>query len=154
MAVSPETKQQLASNGVAVTAVTGGPQKRRYYTPVGEEVWGIPAIRKWVKKELETGKVLATGERDANLDRGWLTEPPTELKLACAGCSRWHDTVEEIERCIALRAEKDKEWERKARVQWDQEHGSDDETSERLDALETGLTRIEGLLEQLVAQER
>lgn len=37
--------------------------------------------------------------RDANLDKGWLLQPPTEKKLYCPHCDYWHDTKVEVTKC-------------------------------------------------------
>ena len=93
------TKQEAARTGAAVSGVWGGPQKQRYYTPTGEEVYSIPSWREFTRKGPD-GKILEQGTRDANLDKGWSLSLPTELKVACPGCSKWHDTQEEVDACI------------------------------------------------------
>ena len=142
MAVN-STKQEAARTGAAVSGVWGGPQKQRYYTPTGEEVYSIPSWREFVRKNSD-GKILEQGTRDANLDKGWSLSLPTELKVACPGCSKWHDTQEEVDACVDKRAAVAAQWERKALEQ--QPESADVEG--RLGKLEEGLSDIKALLQQ------
>ena len=144
MAVN-STKQEAARTGAAVSGVWGGPQKQRYYTPTGEEVYSIPSWREFVRKNSD-GKILEQGTRDANLDKGWSLSLPTELKVACPGCSKWHDTAKEVDACVDKKAEVTAQWERKALEQ--QPQSQDADTEGRLDKLEEGLSDIKTLLQQ------
>ena len=144
MAVN-STKQEAARTGAAVSGVWGGPQKQRYYTPTGEEVYSIPSWREFVRKNSD-GKILEQGTRDANLDKGWSLSLPTELKVACPGCSKWHDTAKEVDACVDKKAEVAAQWERKALEQ--QPQGQDAEVEDRLGKLEEGLSDIKTLLQQ------
>jgi len=144
MAVN-STKQEAARTGAAVSGVWGGPQKQRYYTPTGEEVYSIPSWREFVRKNSD-GKILEQGTRDANLDKGWSLSLPTELKVACPGCSKWHDTAKEVDACVDKKAEVTAQWERKALEQ--QPQSQDADTEGRLDKLEEGLSDIKALLQQ------
>lgn len=54
-------------------------------------------MRAWGGKDKD-GNPL-NGTRDANLDKGWLLTKPTDLKLRCKYCDKWHDTQEEVEGC-------------------------------------------------------
>ena len=142
MAVN-STKQEAARTGAAVSGVWGGPQKQRYYTPTGEEVYALPSWREFVRKNSD-GKILEQGTRDANLDKGWSLLLPTELKVACPGCSKWHDTAKEVDACVDKKAEVAAQWERKALEQ--QPESADVEG--RLGKLEEGLSDIKALLQQ------
>ena len=144
MAVN-STKQEAARTGAAVSGVWGGPQKQRYYTPTGEEVLAIPSWREFVRKGPD-GKILEQGTRDANLDKGWSLSLPTELKVACPGCSKWHDTAKEVDACVDKKAEVAAQWERKALEQQPQSQDADME--DRLGKLEEGLSDIKALLQQ------
>ena len=139
------TKQEAARTGAAVSGVWGGPQKQRYYTPTGEEVLAIPSWREFVRKGPD-GKILEQGTRDANLDKGWSLSLPTELKVTCPGCSKWHDTEEEVDACVDKKAAAAAQWERKALEQ--QPQSQDTEMEERLGKLEEGLSDIKTLLQQ------
>jgi len=139
------TKQEAARTGAAVSGVWGGPQKQRYYTPTGEEVYSIPSWREFTRKGPD-GKILEQGTRDANLDKGWSLSLPTELKVACPGCSKWHDTQEEVDACVDKKAEAAAQWERKALEQQPQSQDADME--DRLGKLEEGLSDIKALLQQ------
>ena len=139
------TKREAARTGAAVSGVWGGPQKQRYYTPTGEEVYSIPSWREFTRKGPD-GKILEQGTRDANLDKGWLLSLPTELKVACPGCSKWHDTQQEVDACVDKKAEAAAQWERKAIEQ--QPQAQDADMEERLGKLEEGLSDIKALLQQ------
>ncbi len=145
---SNSIKQEAARTGAAVGSTWGGPQKQRYYTPTGEEVLAIPSWREYVRKGTD-GRIVEQGTRDANLDKGWLLAPPTELKVACSGCTKWHDTQEEVNVCIEKKAVVAAEWERRALEQQPQSQstGSAD-VEERLGKLEEGLGDIKTLLQQ------
>jgi len=60
-------------------------------------------MREYAVRDKE-GKVIRSGIRDANLDKGWLLSPPQALKVFCRWCDRWHDQAEDIAAC---RQEKD-----------------------------------------------
>ena len=144
MAVN-STKQKAARTGAAVSPVWGGPQKQRYYTPTGEEVYSIPSWREFIRKGPD-GRILEQGTRDANLDKGWLLSMPTELKVVCPGCSKWHDTQGDVDACVDKRAKVAAQWERKALEK--QPKGQDAEVEDRLGKLEEGLSDIKALLQQ------
>jgi len=137
------TKREAARTGAAVSGLWGGPQKQRYYTPTGEEVYSIPSWREFTRKGPD-GRILEQGTRDANLDKGWSLSRPTELKVACPGCSKWHDTAKEVDACVDKKAEVAAQWERKALEQ--QPESADVEG--RLGKLEEGLSDIKALLQQ------
>jgi len=147
--VTQEVQQQLASNGAALGVVWGGPQKTLYYTPSGREVWSVPSMRDWVRKN-QGGKVVAQGTRDANLDKGWTLSPPADPKVDCPGCSQWHDTDEDMAECVESKRVQAALWEIKARKMMGQGGEVDSDTPARLDKLEDGLDEIKSLLAQLV----
>ena len=144
MAVN-STKQEAARTGAAVSGVWGGPQKQRYCTPTGEEVYSIPSWREFTRKGPD-GRIVEQGTRDANLDKGWSLSRPTELKVACPGCTKWHDTEEEVGACVEKKAVSAAQWERKALEQ--QPQGQDADIEDRLGKLEEGLSDIKTLLQQ------
>ena len=143
--MTTQGSRQLESQGVAGIKISGGPPKQRYFTPSGEEVFAIPSHREYQVKDTATGKVLRKGQRDANLDKGWTLTMPTELKIHCPGCKKYHDTQEEIAECLRLRAINAAKWE--ARASNDSSAPSMD-TEERLGKLEEGLSDIKTLLQQ------
>lgn len=150
MQVSQDTKRELVSRGAALGATWGGPQQQRYYTPSGDVVYAIPAIRDWVEKD-DAGKVLRTGERDANLDKGWTLYMPPVLKLHCQGCDRWHDTEEEVATCLLVRHQKALAGETLAkRMMGEQESGSSEPA---MVALEAKVDRLADLVAQLLEAE-
>ena len=75
----------------------GGLPRQTYYTPDGRVIKAFPDSREFVRRR--NGEVLEQGTRDANLDRGWLLSPPSELKPFCKNCGRWHDTPKEVDIC-------------------------------------------------------
>ncbi len=77
----------------------GGIPRTTYYTPDGRKIEAIPSIREFVVKDSE-GKIIKTGTRDANLDKGWLLTPPTRKRKYCPGCDRWHDNQRQIDACV------------------------------------------------------
>lgn len=93
--------------GYGVSGDIGGLPRQTYYTPDGRTVKAIPSLREYVKKD--NGKVVETGQRDANYDKGWLPIMPTVLKPHCSHCGEWHDNQEEIDAC-AIRIKKQIEW--------------------------------------------
>ena len=144
MAVN-STRQEAARTGAAVSPTWGGPQKQRYYTPTGEEVYSIPSWREFVRKDSD-GRILEQGTRDANLDKGWSLSLPTELKVACSGCGKWHDTEEEVNACIETRSAQ------VARRQKEDDNARAEKNNAdvegRIDKLEEGLSDIKELLQQ------
>lgn len=98
--LSPQVKAIIQSGSFGLNGdVSGGAPRKTYYTPDGRIIHAIPSIREYVKKDAQ-GKVIATGTRDANLDKGWLLEPPKRKKKYCPGCDAWHDTQKQIDTCV------------------------------------------------------
>lgn len=97
----------IESSGYGISGEIGGLPRQTYYTPDGRTIRAIPSLREYVKKD--NGKVVETGTRDANYDKGWLPTMPTELKPHCPHCGEWHDNEEEIDAC-AIRIKKQTEW--------------------------------------------
>jgi hypothetical protein len=81
----------------------GGQPVKTYWTPDGRVIRCIPDIHAWASYKVVNGKRMVdkSGERDANLDKGWLVQMPdaANLKPYCPHCDRWHGTTEEIEEC-------------------------------------------------------
>ncbi len=96
--LTEQQKQALENTGYGLGGDIGGLERRTYYTPDGRRIRAIPGWRQFVRKDA-AGKVIDSGTRDANLGKGWLLEPPKELKLYCRHCDRWHDTEAAIEAC-------------------------------------------------------
>ena len=117
-----------------ITGDIGGQPKQRYWTPDGREIWSMPDIHE-----------NALGFRDANLDRGWLTTKPTELKLYCPHCDRWHDTIKEVNQCGAKRKVLYAKHARLARKEL-----KVTEPDERINKLESDMAEIKGLLKRLL----
>ncbi len=92
-----------------------GVKEKRYWTPDGREIFGVPALREYVVRNKE-GKVIRGGIRDANLDKGWLEMPPSVLQIPCSGCDRWHDTQKEVDSCITLKNKTIQRFEKEARA--------------------------------------
>jgi len=99
--MSKEEKRHLVeTQGFVQGDVWGGPRKKRYYTPDGRVVYKPPSEREFQRLD-KNGKVVEQGIRDANYDEGLLDTMPTELKLYCRWCDKWHDTEQQIEDCKA-----------------------------------------------------
>ena len=110
----------IEASGYGVSGDIGGLPRQTYYTPDGRTIKAIPCLREYAKKE--NGKVIESGQRDANYDKGWLPVMPTELKPHCPHCGEWHDNQEEIDAC-ADRMKKRIEWgDRLARKYKKEEH--------------------------------
>lgn len=111
----------------------GGVLKKTYYTPDGREIKTPPAMRGYVNKT--TGE---EGVRDANFDKGWLENPPENPKPHCKGCGKWHDTLEEVEKCMFMRQSDNEKW-AKEKLEED-----------RIDKLENDLADIKSMLSKIL----
>ena len=135
----------IEASGYGVSGNIGGLPRQTYYTPDGRTVKAIPSLREYVKKE--NGKVIETGTRDANYDKGWLPIMPTELKPHCAYCGEWHDNQEGIDAC-ASEAKRQKEWgDRLARKYKKEEHDDMASLKSEIDELKEmvkKLTEVKG----------
>lgn len=140
--------EAIEAAGYGITGDIGGIRKKVYYTPDGRKILAVPCIRTWVRKD-EKGKVVDTGERDANYDKGWLERPPENPKLYCRGCDRWHDTQEEIDACIASKDRLIKSMERKTRKEVTNES---EEKDKEIHALNERINRLEKIIENLGAK--
>ena len=139
-------KQEAAWAGVAGIKISGGPPKQRYFTPSGEEVFAFTSNVGFDIRDTVTGKIIRQGKRDRNLsDKGWTLTMPTELKIHCPGCKKYHDTQEEIAECLRLRAINASMWQARVAAE---ASGPSTDTEGRLDKLEEGLSDIKTLLQQ------
>lgn len=106
------TKQSIKRAGFGISGDVGGLPRKTYYTPDGRIIRAIPSMREYRRKN---GGDWEEGTRDANYDKGWLSEMPEKLKPYCSGCDNWHNTEEEIKGCIRVKEAKAKKWEAFAR---------------------------------------
>ena len=97
--IAPERMRVIEASGYGISGDIGGLQRTTYYTPAGRIIKTFPSMRERTIKNSE-GQVTFHGMVDANLDRGWLLHPPQVLKPYCRGCDGWHDTQEEVDKCI------------------------------------------------------
>ncbi|KKN49971.1 hypothetical protein LCGC14_0637720 [marine sediment metagenome] len=141
--LSPSAREQIAESGPRLVGEIGGQPKTRYFTPDGREIFSAPSWHEYTRKDAN-GKVLDSGVRDANLDKGWLMQKPERLKLYCPHCDRWHDNENEVAECqrkrdslMAVSA---------ARMKKEQPSDSND----RLDKMEIEMGEIKALLLKLV----
>lgn len=96
-----QQKRMIAAQGYGPSGKVWDKGKRvKYWTPDGREIIALPSVRGFIRKDKD-GKVIETGTRDANLDKGWLLAPPTDPKVRCTHCDKWHDTQEEVDGCGA-----------------------------------------------------
>jgi hypothetical protein len=137
---TPEARAAIKSESFGMNGIGGGPQKKTYYTPDGRIIETFPMIRDYVKKNAE-GKVIAQGQRDANLDKGWLTEMPKVKALFCQSCTRWHDTKAQVAECKRKQEAFEKIALNKAKKEESQKAKSQDE---RIAALEAQIARLTG----------
>jgi hypothetical protein len=147
MPITNANRRQLDSQGTALTGVWGGPQKQRYYTPSGDEIYAIPAIREWVQKD-DRGAVVSQGTRDSNLDKGWLLAPPTVLQLHCRGCDKWHDAQAEVDKCIEEKERVARQWETRARKQY--RSGARNDPADEVVALASQVEELKAMVSQLL----
>lgn len=125
------------TNPLIVGDSIGGQPKTRYWTPDGRELLRAPCMRGTTKGEV----------RDANLDFGWLTEKPTELKLYCAHCDKWHDTSKEIVAC----GEKKKATEAKfLRLAQKMSKNEVSEKSKEIDSLRSEIEELKNMVSKLI----
>lgn len=142
--VSPERMRVIESVGFGITGDIGGLKRTIYWTPDGRMMKAISQIREFVKRDTK-GNVVDSGTRDANLDKGWLLQKPSVLKLYCPNCDTWHDTAAEIKACgIRLKKFEQRELD-KAQLE-EKQHTSD---------LEQKVAQLEAMVKKLMeAQNR
>jgi len=143
--LSSAQRAELDSQGATISGDIGGVKKQRYYTPDGREVLAVPSMKNWVRREGK--KVLDSGIRDANLDNGWLLQPPTKLKLHCDYCDRWHDTQKEIDACGAKKKVFDDKWAEKVKKL---RHKDDGDLRDEVSELKSDMSDIKSMLSQLL----
>lgn len=148
--ISPDIKKELDEQGFAKSGDIGGQPKTHYWTPDGRSLWVAPSWHEFAKRD-STGKILESGVRDANLDKGWLMQKPTILKLYCGGCDCWHDTEKEVNECEAKRNDRFKVWgdEHVAYRRNGKNIGVDEETN-RLTQVEKDVGEIKDMLTKLL----
>jgi len=142
MTVTAKEKKDIKRQGFAYT---GGIPRQLYWTPDGREIQAIPSMREYNRKD-EEGNVIGTGTRDANLDKGWLLSPPKDPKFYCAGCDKWHDTEEEVVKCIAEREEKTNKWNEWARKE---KEGESMAQGKEIEELHTEVYELKGMIHEL-----
>ena len=96
--ITPGLKETIQREGYAKSGDIGGQPKTTYWTPDGRILKVAPSWHEYVQKD-DKGKVIASGIRDANLDKGWLLQKPTNLQIYCPHCDQWHKTQKEIAEC-------------------------------------------------------
>ena len=151
--VAPEVRRQLESNGAAISGDIGGLKKKRYWTPDGREIMAVPAMRDFMRKK--DGKVIESGTRDANYDKGWLDHQPneTEIKLRCIYCDKWHDTEEEIKACAKKKKKFDEKYMKLAKKDAEKDNSDYEERLAKLEEkVEGSLSRIEEMLAKVLKE--
>lgn len=125
----------MTSDEPRITGSIGGQPKSTYWTPDGRVIRAMPDIHEYLYKG-------ENGLRDANLDKGWLLQKPSELKLYCPHCDYWHDTEGEIKGCKLKHTALIAKHTKKAK----KELGGLD----RIDKLEKDMGEIKDLLKKLL----
>ena len=120
--VSPEVAQQIQEQGFAITGETGGQPKQTYWTPDGRKIRAAPSMREYIRRD-SRGNMVEQGIRDANFDKGWLPQPPTEMKEFCPHCDKWHDTELEVTKCGDKKKTFDAKFIRKAKQELKSDNG-------------------------------
>ena len=133
-------REQIESQGYGKSGDIGGQPKQRYWTPDGREIFSMPDMHEFTRRK--NGKILETGLRDANFDKGWLSQRPLNLKLHCPHCDYWHDTSEEIDQCGI----KKETFIVKHKEEAEKELGKNG----RVGKLETEMSEIKSMLKQLL----
>ena len=149
--LDPKIRGQLESDGVAVSGDIGGLKKKRYYTPDGREIFAVPAIRDFIRRK--DGKVVGSGTRDANFDKGWLDHQPTEneKKLHCKYCDKWHDTQAEIDKCRETKKKFDAKFMKMAKKEAEKDNAEYEERLAKLEEkVDKGLSNIQEMLTKLM----
>jgi hypothetical protein len=136
----PEVLRQVQETGYGISGSIGGQPKMRYYTPDGRVIFAHPSMREWRGKD-GNGNVIS-GIRDANLDKGWMMTPPEHPKMYCAGCDKWHDTKEDIDKCIKRKKAFQDKWDKMAAKQIKQESPEPNDINERLGRLEQMMAKL------------
>ena len=136
-----------------VTSVFGGQPKQRYWTPDGRLIMAMPDMREYTHTD-RAGKVIDSGIRDANYDKGWLPQKPTELKLYCRYCDLWHDTQQEITKCQRRKKAFDAKWSKRAKQENRQNGETNDDRISHLEndvgEIKSDLGDIKNLLQKLI----
>ncbi len=133
MSFTAEETKELGKQGYASIGRT---PKIAYYTPDGRRVMALPDMRTYSNDN-------GGGVRDANFDRGWLADMPSELKPYCPHCDLWHDTEKGVTECGRNKKTADAKWQKKAKKELQKESG-------RLDKLEGDMGEIKDLLQKLL----
>ncbi len=141
--LSPQVLAQLEDSGVAITGDIGGIPKRKYWTPDGRQIVAIPAMRNFVRKDKD-GKSIETGTRDANYDKGWLPQPPTNPIPYCKYCDKWHTSEDDIAKCGSKKKIFEETWAKKAKQEVNKNY--DDE----INSLKSDIADIKQLLTKLL----
>lgn len=129
----------IESAGFGISGSIGGIPRTIYYTPDGRIKKAIPQMRDYVVKDKE-GKVIKSGTRDANLDKGWLLYMPKEKKLFCPTCDMWHDTQIEVDACKVAQGKMIEKMFKKARK----------EEVNKTESLEQKVAELTALVEKLL----
>lgn len=136
-------KQQLEEQGFVQTGDIGGQPKHVYWTPDGRKIMAMLDLHEYIKRG-KTDNVIEQGVRDANLDKGWLTTKPDNLKPYCPHCDKWHDTEVDVIKCGEKKIIFITEWERKAQKELAKSGDN------RIDKLEGELSEIKDMLRKLL----
>jgi len=125
-----------------------GIRRKKYWTPDGREIMAIPSMHTLTKRGKDGKLTNETMVIDTNCYyKGWLTEPPTEPKIYCAGCDKWHDTQEEVDTCIAEKKRKMDEWNARSRKMLKKD---EDAMKDDVENLKSEMGEIKDLLSKII----
>lgn len=144
--VTKQQEQSIERSGYGISGDIGGIGRQTYFTPDGRRIRAIPAIRDYVLKNKD-GKVIESGTRDANFDKGWLPVMPKDLKPHCDGCDNWHDTEDEVSQCISGRKKEAKKWGDKAKKE---KKGEATEQAQDVESLRIEVLELKGEVQALI----
>ncbi len=145
MTVTEQKQEEIKRSGYGISGDIGGIGKQTYYTPDGRRIRAVPSERDYVLKDKD-GKVIESGIRDANYDKGWLPIMPRNPAPHCDGCDNWHSTEEEVSICIAKRRDDAEKWEKWAK---EKQKGEAFEQGKEMESMRIEMLELKGMVHEL-----
>ena len=145
MTVTTQQEEVIKKSGYGISGDIGGIGRQTYYTPDGRRIRAIPNMRDYIMKDKD-GKVIESGTRDANYDRGWLPVMPKDPKPHCDGCDNWHNTEAEVKTCITKKNADAKRWEKWAK---EKQKGEAFEQGKEMESMRVEMLELKGMVHEL-----